>query len=85
MKLSHLRAEMEGREQSMYALQVDYLLINAKQISYTNSSFKLLHDNFQILLSFHNHHDLGDDLLMLLENLLSNHCLCSGIVVWRPC
>ena len=29
MKLSNLRAEMEGREQSMYALQVDYLLINA--------------------------------------------------------
>ena len=42
MKLSNLRAEMEGREQSMYALQVDYILINAKQISYTNSSLNII-------------------------------------------
>ena len=47
MKLSNLRAEMEGREQSMYALQVDYLLINAKRISYTNSSWLM---NTKILI-----------------------------------
>ena len=47
MKLSNLRAEMEGREQSMYALQVDYLLINAKRISYRNSSLLM---NTKILI-----------------------------------